>query len=137
MRVFLDTNVLISAFATRGLGADVVNLVLAEHQLVLGESVLREFSRVLGDKMGASAQTTKEAVAFLRANAVVVSDAPDLGITVRDADDEAVLNEAVAGLAEVLVTGDKDLLELTTRAPVRILNPRGFWELVRSTGDEQ
>ena len=42
MRVFLDTNVLISAFATRGLGADVVNLVLAEHQLVLGESVLRD-----------------------------------------------------------------------------------------------
>jgi predicted nucleic acid-binding protein len=40
VRVFLDTNVLISAFATRGLCAELFRSVIAEHELVLGEVVL-------------------------------------------------------------------------------------------------
>lgn len=39
MRVFLDTKVLVSAFLTRGISKDALNVVLAQHQLVLGESV--------------------------------------------------------------------------------------------------
>lgn len=137
MRIFLDTNVLVSAFSTRGLSADVLNLLLAEHQLVLGEAVLVEFSRVLRNKLKVPSKTTKEAVAFLRANAVVISDAPALGVAVRDPDDEVVLSEAVAGLAEVLVTGDNDLLELEAPAPLRILSPRGFWESLRSDPEDR
>jgi hypothetical protein len=41
---------------------------------------------------------------------------------------------AVAGSADVLVTGDKDLLSLSPAAPLPILNPRAFWELVRRPG---
>ena len=51
MRVFLDTNVLVSAFATRGLCADVVRYVLAEHELIVGAVVLEELRRVLRTKM--------------------------------------------------------------------------------------
>jgi uncharacterized protein len=40
VRVFLDTNVLVSAFATRGLCADLLELVLLEHDLVLGRWVI-------------------------------------------------------------------------------------------------
>ena len=42
MRVFLDTNVLLSAFAARGLCADVFRTVLAEHELITSEFVLGE-----------------------------------------------------------------------------------------------
>ena len=52
MRVFLDTNVLVSAFATRGLSADVFRLVLAEHELLTGEVNLAELRRVLRDRIG-------------------------------------------------------------------------------------
>jgi predicted nucleic acid-binding protein len=45
VRVFLDTNVLVSAFASRGLCADLLELVLLEHDLVSGQTVLREFTR--------------------------------------------------------------------------------------------
>ncbi len=51
MRIALDTNVLISAFATRGLSSDVLNLILSDHQLVLGETVLTELDRVLRTKL--------------------------------------------------------------------------------------
>ena len=47
MRVFFDTNVLVSAFLARGLCADLLRLVLSEHTLVCSELVLAELSAVL------------------------------------------------------------------------------------------
>ena len=47
MIVCFDTNVLVSAVATRGLCADIVNAALAEHQLIVGETVLMELRQVL------------------------------------------------------------------------------------------
>jgi type 1 glutamine amidotransferase len=44
VRIALDTNVLVSAVATRGLCADILNLVLAKHQLVVGVTVLAELT---------------------------------------------------------------------------------------------
>ena len=38
---------------------------------------------------------------------------------------------AVDGRAEVLVTGDRDLLEAADAAPLAILSPRAFWERLR------
>ena len=50
MKVFLDTNVLVSAFATRGLCADVMRVILTEHELLIGEVVLTELQRILSKK---------------------------------------------------------------------------------------
>ena len=75
MRIALDTNVLISAFATRGLSSDVLNMVLSDHQLILGETVLRELERILETKFGVPRETVEETLAFLRTQAVVVSSA--------------------------------------------------------------
>ena len=47
MKVFLDANVLVSGIATCGLCVDVIRLVLAEHELIIGEVVLKEAERVL------------------------------------------------------------------------------------------
>jgi len=37
VKVFLDTNVLVSALATRGLCADLLRKVLTEHELLVGK----------------------------------------------------------------------------------------------------
>ena len=42
MRVLLDTNVLGAAFATRGLRADVLRTVLAEHAFLVPDTVISE-----------------------------------------------------------------------------------------------
>jgi uncharacterized protein len=137
VRVFLDTNVLVSAVATRGLCSDILQAVLAEHQLVLGETVLGELQRVLRKKLGVPAHTAHEMDEFLRHEAAVMSGAPALGFHVRDPDDIAVLEEAAAGEVEVLVTGDRDLLDVASRAPVRIVNPRGFWDQLRAEAEPE
>ncbi len=134
MKVFLDTNVLVSAVATRGLCADVFHAVLAEHQLVVGDAVLTELRRVLRQKIRLSAEIIAETDTFLRQQALVVTDAPPLHIKVCDPADRLVLAEALAGGVDVLVTGDRDLLSIA-RAPLPIVTPRGLWELLRANPD--
>lgn len=133
MRVFLDTNVLASAVATRGICADVLQVALSDHQLVVGEKVLSELHRVLQKKFRVTVELADETEAFLRREAEVVGEAARLDASLRDADDVAVLGQAIAGGAEVLVTGDRDLLEMESRVALQILTPRGFWDLLRKT----
>lgn len=131
MRVFLDTNVLVSAFATRGLCADLMRYVLAEHDLITGEVIIVELRRVLRDKMNVPAATIAAVERVLRDHVVVPKPAKPHPLPIRDLADRWVLASAVAGKADVLVTGDSDLLDMAAQAPLRIMDPRGFWELIR------
>lgn len=132
MKIYLDTNVLVSAFATRGLCADLLNATLAEHQLVVGEVGLAEVRRVLRQKIRLPAEAVAEVDAFLRVQAILAPAASPIVLKIRDKDDLLILAEAVAGGADVLVTGDRDLLDVAERAPLAILTPRGLWERLRS-----
>lgn len=131
MRVFLDTNVLVSAFATRGVCADVLRVVLAEHTLVTGEVVLRELGRVLRTRIGLPPGAVREIDEFLREYEVVPKPATRAAVPQRDPEDQWVVASAVESRADVLVTGDRDLLDIAADAPVKIVDPRGFWDLVR------
>ena len=66
MRVFLDTNVLVSAFATRGLSADLFELVLNQHELVTGSKVLEELGNALRLKLRLPDASCTENVAIVR-----------------------------------------------------------------------
>lgn len=131
MRVFLDTNVLVSAFATRGLSSDVVHLVLAEHELVTGEINLSELRRVLRDRIGLPPGEVRAVEELIRGQTVVPRPEQAPEIEIRDPDDRWVLASAIAGAADILVTGDKDLLSVAQQFAIPIVNPRGFWERVR------
>ena len=134
MRVFLDTNVLVSAFATRGVCADVLRVVLAEHTLVLGEVVLRELARVLRRRIGLPPGAVREIDEFLREYQVVRKPPARAAVPQRDPDDQWVVASAVESGADVLVTGDRDLLDIAAEAAIRIVDPRGFWDLLRKNG---
>ena len=131
MRVFLDTNVLASAFGTRGLCTDVVRLVLAEHELVISEFVLDELAKALRQKFGVPDATVQEILVLLRTCRLQSTPAELPKIDVRDRDDLAVLGAAMAAGADALVTGDKDLLAIKEQLGIQITNPRGFWEMLK------
>lgn len=132
MRVFLDTNVVISAVATRGLCSDVLRAVVEGHTLVISETVLLELRRVLLEKFGVPHGTAEAAETFLREAGEVIGEAAPLGIELDDPDDVPIIEEAVAGKADFLVTGDEDLLRVAGIAPVAVLSPRGFWGAIKS-----
>jgi putative PIN family toxin of toxin-antitoxin system len=132
VRVFLDTNVLVAASATRGLCADVLRTVLAEHELLSSATVCEELTRTLLEKIRVPEATVREIAAFLRASASLPAGPADAApVTIRDADDAVILSEALALRADVLVTGDKGLLEAGEVPGISILDPRGFWQLAR------
>lgn len=132
MRVFLDTNVLVSAFATRGLSADLFETVLLEHELIVGRRMLRELEKVLRVKIRLPAPRCAEIVDFLRVEAThVVEDAPEAECGAEKAD-RVVLGEALAGEAGAFVTGDAALVALGQVSGMPILTPRRFWDLLRS-----
>jgi putative PIN family toxin of toxin-antitoxin system len=132
LRVFLDSNVLVAAFATRGLCADVLRTVLSEHQLILGEVVLAEFRRALSKKLKLPADRIRAAEAVFDGIPVVPKPKKPSPLKIRDASDRWILATAVAGRAEILVTGDDDLLSVAGESPIRIVSPRAFWELLRA-----
>jgi uncharacterized protein len=132
VRVFLDTNVLVAAFATRGLCADLMRTVLAEHQLITGDVVLAELRAALENRIKLPASTVKEILALLQAQEVVPKPPAPSDLPIRDADDQWIVASAVAGRADVLVSGDQDLLAVATQSPIPILSPRGFWEQLRT-----
>ncbi len=131
--MFLDTNVLVSAFATRGICADVLRAVLAEHTLVTSEVVLGELRRALRARIKLPARIIGEIETLLREQEVFPRPRAPSPLRIRDADDRWVLASAVDARADVLVTGDRDLLDVAAQAPLEIVDPRAFWELLRRT----
>lgn len=135
MRVCLDTNVLVAAFATRGLCADVFRTVLAEHDLVIGDVILEELRRVLTGKFKVPPGRLAVIDAVFAPFPCLPKPATPGPTAIRDPADRWVFATAVAGNADVLVTGDRDLLAIQATASIRILDPRAFWELLRAGND--
>jgi uncharacterized protein len=135
VRVFPDTNVLASAFGTRGLSADVLRLILREHELVTGEVVLEELRGVLRRKFGVPAETVREIEGFLRGYQVVPEPRQPPNLALGDRNDFVVIGSALGAQVEILITGDQEILDLNeTPEGLRIMSPRDFWILVTSKG---
>lgn len=131
MRIFLDTNVLISAYTARGISSDLVRFILAEHELMTGEVNLVELRRVLRERFRASPEQVAAIESELRAETIVPKPASPSALPIRDPDDRWVLASAIAGGAELLVTGDQDLLAVAADSPVLLVDPRGCWQRLR------
>ncbi len=136
MRVFLDTNVLVSAFATRGLCADVLRTVPTEHELIVSEQVLGELERVLQTRMGVPGATAQAVIAFLRRFIIAPAPADLPRLPIRDPDDRPILAAALGADVDVFVTGDRELLAVEDQVEMTITDPCGFWNLLKRGGRE-
>lgn len=131
MRIVLDTNVLVAAFATRGLCEDVLRTVLVEHELVSSEFILAELERVLREKLNMPPARVRAVTGFVRRTATIVEPTDPSNWPENDPDDRWVVATATSGDAQLLVSGDRDLLKAAREAPVEILSPREFWERLK------
>jgi putative PIN family toxin of toxin-antitoxin system len=131
VRVFLDTNVLVSAFAARGLCVDLFELVLADHELVTGEHVLRELERALRRKLRLPQSRVGEILDFVADQATEIVSGTKAASAAVDQADALVLGEALAVRADAFVTGDAALLKLSRLRGMPVLSPRQFWEVLR------
>jgi putative PIN family toxin of toxin-antitoxin system len=113
MRVVFDTNVLVAALVFPGGQADAAlrRVVEGTDQLVLSRSILGELLEVLGRKFARDAEELAHVAVFVSDLATVVAPKRRLRV-VKDDPDNRILECALAGKAQAIVTGDKDLLAL-------------------------
>ena len=74
----------------------------------------------------------KEAIALISEYAEIIAPVAPATWPERDPDDQWVAAAALDGTADVLVTGDKDLLDAAHGTTLQIVSPRGLWDLLRS-----
>jgi len=127
VKVFLDTNVLASSIATRGLCSELLESIIHDHELLTCQPVLSELERVLADKLRLPEPVVAGFLGLLKAEGTVVESRKNPSIPIRDANDVPILACAIAGKADVFVTGDKELLDLRRIEDVPIVTPRECW----------
>jgi len=129
VRVVSDTNVLYSAFAAKGFCEEVLDEAAGDCVTIWSNPLKQELELLLArrHKIGPA---TKAALAAYADLCEFVEPLPLPARVCRDKDDDIVLATAVAGKANVIVTGDDDLLALKKFRDIRILSPRQFLEFL-------
>jgi putative PIN family toxin of toxin-antitoxin system len=128
----LDTNVLLAGLGTRGLCEALVAACLRDHTVIMSQHIIDEFSRHYQNKFKISAEQTAWVIQMLTAHAERVTPAELPADAFSDPDDLPVLGTAIAGQADCLVTGDREMLKLGVFRSVAILSPRAFYERLRA-----
>ena len=128
MKAILDTNVLISAYVFPGGKPEAVYRLALEGRLEIGTSLplLAELGRVLGQKFGWTPDRVEAAVAQMTRVASVVEPVETVQVVIADPADDRVLEAARAFGADVIVSGDRHLLDLGTWSDTEIISPAEF-----------
>ena len=132
MRVVLDTNVvvsaLVSAFVWGGVPYKLIEAAAAgEIELITSPALLPELRNVLGrehlaSRLAAQRSTVEQAIAFYAELAISVSPLSTPRVVPGDVDDDHVIAAAVAGTAEIVISGDRHLLSLGSHQGINIVN---------------
>jgi uncharacterized protein len=131
-RVVLDTNVLISAILFRGKPGELLDAALRGNiHICISESIIEELTGVLKRRKFIF---DSDIVHGLIAEVIAISERIEpvqsiLAIS-EDPEDNRILECAVAGRADFIITGDRHLLHLQEFGDIKIVNPDQFLELL-------
>jgi putative PIN family toxin of toxin-antitoxin system len=127
LKVVFDTNILVSALVFPGGRAEAALLrIIEEHdQLLLSKPILDELLGVLARKFSRDAEELARIAVILSELALTVRPRQKLRV-VKDDPDNRVLECALAGRADAIVTGDSALLELGEFRGVRVISLREY-----------
>ena len=128
MRLVLDTNVVVSALVWGGVPYRLIEAAAAgDIELVTSPALLAELRNVLGREHLASRLVTQrssveQAIGFYGELVISVSPLSTPRVVPGDVDDDHVIAAAVAGSAEIVVSGDRHLLSLGNHQSIGIVN---------------
>jgi putative PIN family toxin of toxin-antitoxin system len=128
VRIALDSSVLIAAHISRaGVCAELLEDLLLHHELVISEFILKELSQTLREKFKFPQRDANHVAAFLRRVGIVVLPADLPTDLCRDPTDIPVLGTAVAGECALLISVDRDLLDMQKIHEIPIIRPGEYW----------
>jgi len=127
VKVVLDSNVLVAAFATHGICHDLFEHCLRNTTIICSDFISDEVQRILIHKIKIPAQKTLEIIHYLEKQTQWIIPEGQIVEQLRDPNDQTILATALSGGADYLITGDKDLLVLKKFKKTVIISPRDFW----------
>jgi len=129
VRLFFDTNVIISAIVSRGLSFDVIKDSVYKHEGFYTDYLLKETRKVLSSKFPLSDETVKGAVSLIKKYFTKGKTSYKVDKICRDPEDNQILADVAANEIDILITGDKDLLVLKNYKTTKIILPVDYWKL--------
>ncbi len=128
MRIVFDTNVLIAAFISRGVCAELFEHCVRRHKIIASKFIFTEFSDRLTTKFKFSKHEVSEAVQLLLGRIVIVTPLNLERGVCRDPKDNLILGTALKAQCQCIISGDKDLLILKKYKGIDIISPQDFWK---------
>ena len=132
IRIAVDTNILVSATFWHGASHRIIELVeQGKIEMVLSDAIIREFSAVLEydeikRKIVSKGLLMQRTVEKLVSMAIIVAPAIKISVVKEDPDDDKILECAVAGGADYLISKDNHLLRIAKYGKVKIVSPEDF-----------
>ena len=125
MRVVLDTNVLIAAALKGGLADQILRLATSRQlSLIISQEILEELSEKLLSKFTWKDGEVSLYIETLKEISEIVSPSKKLDVVSKDPDDNKILEAALEGRAELIVSIDQDLLKLKKYKDIGIIHPK-------------
>jgi len=128
MKIVFDTNVILSALITQGLSSRVLDLCIEKHLLYISPFIIDEVTQKLKNKFNVGAVNIRKTKSFLLASFELKKPGSDIPHICRDRDDDNILALAREVGAHIIITGDRDLLDMKSFDGTGIITPREFIE---------
>ncbi|MGD0995773.1 MAG: putative toxin-antitoxin system toxin component, PIN family [Candidatus Bathyarchaeia archaeon] len=134
VKVVFDTNVWLSIFMKKIL-SDEFSQAKQDLTVYVSKDIILEMSKVLlypkiAEVLSKAGVNEREILRAIEANSIIVKPKMKLQIIDEDAEDNKILECALASGADIIVSGDKHLLKLGRFRKTRILTPREFFDSV-------
>lgn len=131
-RVVIDTNVYISGVTYPGRSREVLELMVKDKiKVYISSFIIQEIQKVLKEKFGWNVKAIDRFVTFLKKKTILINPKITLSVIAEKDDDNRILECAVDGKAQYLITGDKKhLLSLKSYKGVKIASPGEFLHLI-------
>lgn len=125
MKVVFDTNVFVAAALKSGFSKDILGMASTNLLiLICSDEILSELKNKLIDKLKWSAAQADFYVERIKEVSRIVITREKVNIVKRDPQDNKILECALAGEADLIVTMDQDLIELKNFRGIGVVHPK-------------
>jgi putative PIN family toxin of toxin-antitoxin system len=129
MRILVDTNVIISGLIAKGACFEILEDVVYSHTPLITPYILAECREVLLSKFHLSRTTVKSLLHVVERHFKRGTASTKPLNVCRDPDDNQILADALINKAELILSGDKDLLSMEEYEGIRIIGPKDYWKI--------
>ena len=131
MKIVLDSNIIVAAYAGRGLCNSLFELCLDRYSIIISDHILTEVYNTLHNKLKMPHKNVQIIIDYLKEFCIISTYKKITENICRDKNDNDIIALAISNDVDYLISGDKDLLVLKKYKNIKIIPPRDFWLIAK------